>query len=136
MNGFVEAENNEVGGSDEESEEASKPNENADSIHSRIRQESIPVVGMELVWSLKQRMMLFLSTINMHINLVLALDEASHIHSLIAYWGIEFSFAQSKENVERTSEIYMSSLLWLRKYFTIMLGSKSIKISPLKGTKL
>ncbi|XP_024200378.1 protein FAR1-RELATED SEQUENCE 5-like [Rosa chinensis] len=47
LNGSVEVENNEVGGSEEESEEATKPNETVNSIHSKMRQELILVVGME-----------------------------------------------------------------------------------------
>ncbi|PRQ24833.1 putative transcription factor FAR family [Rosa chinensis] len=47
LNCSVEVENNEVGGSEEKSEEATKPIETTDSIHSRMRQELIPAVGME-----------------------------------------------------------------------------------------
>ncbi|KAK9928744.1 hypothetical protein M0R45_025864 [Rubus argutus] len=47
FNGSVEIEDNEVGDSQEELEEATKPKENVDSIHSRIRQELIPVIGMK-----------------------------------------------------------------------------------------
>lgn len=47
LNGFVDVENNEVGGSEEESEVVRRPSENAELIHSRMRQELIPVVGME-----------------------------------------------------------------------------------------
>nr|XP_011461020.1 PREDICTED: protein FAR1-RELATED SEQUENCE 5-like [Fragaria vesca subsp. vesca] len=42
LNGFIAVESNE-----EESEEDTRPSEKADSIHSRMRQELIPVVGME-----------------------------------------------------------------------------------------
>ncbi|XP_004289275.1 PREDICTED: protein FAR1-RELATED SEQUENCE 5-like [Fragaria vesca subsp. vesca] len=47
LNGFVDVENNEVGGSEEESEVVRRPSENAELIHSRMRQELIPVVGIE-----------------------------------------------------------------------------------------
>ncbi|XP_050374566.1 protein FAR1-RELATED SEQUENCE 5-like [Argentina anserina] len=47
LNDDFDGENNEVGVSEEESEEATRLRENADVIHSRMSEELIPVVGME-----------------------------------------------------------------------------------------
>ena len=43
LNGSLEVEDNEVG----DTEEVTKPNENVDSVHSRMRQELISVIGIE-----------------------------------------------------------------------------------------